>query len=428
MLGSAVQNIIALTDSVFLYHLSETDFAAIGFVGVFYLVIAAIGYSFSKGGQIIIARRLGEGNPEEIGRTFYAMLYFEFGLAIAMFLFMQFGAEHFFALFVQSDTILLRSMEYLEYRSWGVYFSYLGVGIVALYTGVARTQFIVIDTFVLAIVNVCLNYGLIYGKWGLPEMGIAGAGLASTIAEGIAFILFFIYLINDKKAIPYRLFHLPRVDFELIRQMYRISSPVVAQSIVGLGSWFFFFSIVENIGERELAISNLARNVYLVLSIPCWGYASGINTLVSNFIGMKKRQVVFPIIWKTAKITLLTTLVFSLPVILFPKIFLYPLFGREDMTLIDESQIIFYILFVILILFSIGGIFFNGLTGTGATKYGLRIQFITTIIYVLYIYIVINVLHAGLVWAWTAEVWYWSMTLIMTYYYLRSRRWYELKV
>ena len=44
MLGSAVQNVIALSDSVFLYHLSETDFAAIGFVGVFYLVIAAIGY------------------------------------------------------------------------------------------------------------------------------------------------------------------------------------------------------------------------------------------------------------------------------------------------------------------------------------------------------------------------------------------------
>ena len=61
MLGSAVQNIIALSDSVFLYHLSEGDFAAIGFVGVFYLIVAAIGFGFSKGGQIIIARRMGEG-------------------------------------------------------------------------------------------------------------------------------------------------------------------------------------------------------------------------------------------------------------------------------------------------------------------------------------------------------------------------------
>jgi len=82
MLGSAVQNIIALSDSVFLYHLSEVDFAAIGFVGVFYLIIAAIGFGFSKGGQILIARRMGERKPEEVGRTFYAMLYFELGLDI----------------------------------------------------------------------------------------------------------------------------------------------------------------------------------------------------------------------------------------------------------------------------------------------------------------------------------------------------------
>ena len=76
MLGSATQNVIALSDSVFLYHLSEEDFASIGFVGVFYLVIAAIGYGFSRGGQIMIARRMGEKQESEVGRTFYAMLYF----------------------------------------------------------------------------------------------------------------------------------------------------------------------------------------------------------------------------------------------------------------------------------------------------------------------------------------------------------------
>ena len=59
MLGSAAQNVIALSDSVFLYHLSETDFASIGFVGVFYLVVAAIGYGFSRGGQIMIPRVRG---------------------------------------------------------------------------------------------------------------------------------------------------------------------------------------------------------------------------------------------------------------------------------------------------------------------------------------------------------------------------------
>lgn len=59
MIGSAAQNIIALTDSLFLYYYDVHDFAAAGFVSVFYLVVAAIAFGFSKGGQILIARKFG---------------------------------------------------------------------------------------------------------------------------------------------------------------------------------------------------------------------------------------------------------------------------------------------------------------------------------------------------------------------------------
>ena len=98
MLGSAAQNVIALSDSVFLYHLSETDFAAIGFVSVFYLIIAAIGFGFSKGAQILIARRYGERNYHRIGVIFYKNLYFQLGLASLMFVFMFWGTPWFFQL------------------------------------------------------------------------------------------------------------------------------------------------------------------------------------------------------------------------------------------------------------------------------------------------------------------------------------------
>ena len=428
MLGSATQNVIALSDSVFLYHLSEEDFASIGFVGVFYLVIAAIGYGFSRGGQIMIARRMGEKQESEVGRTFYAMLYFELGLAIALFLFMQYGCYYFFSLFVDSEIIFYKSLEYLEYRSWGVFFSYTGVAFVALYTGVARTGFIVIDTIILAIVNILLNYGLIFGAWGLPAMGIAGAGLASTIAEVIAFIIFVVYILLDRNARNYRLFKLPKVDLPLIKQQYALALPIVAQAFVGLGSWFVFFGIVENLGERELAITNLVRMVYLVLSIPCWGFASGVNTLVSNFIGQKKRHAVLPLIWKTSKICLLTTMAFAVPVCVFLLLLFYPLLVSEYIFLITESQRIFYVLLGILALFSIGGVYFNGLAGTGATYFGLKMQSWCALGYLLYIDIGVNFTNGGLPWAWASEIFYWIIMIGLSHWYLSSRHWYRLKV
>lgn len=451
MLGSAVQNIIALSDSVFLYHLSEVDFAAIGFVGVFYLIVAAIGFGFSKGGQILIARRVGEANYKEVGRTFYAMLYFELGLALVMFLFMQYGAYYFFSIFVNSDVIFYKSLEYLEYRSWGVFFSYAGVAIIALYTGVARTSFIVIDTLILAVVNIVLNYGLIFGTWEIDNlgvfgnavsyvlkntighfdiqpMGIAGAGLASTIAEVIAFIVFVIYILFDKPSRRYNLFKFPKLDIPLIKAQLAIGTPIVAQAVVGLGSWFVFFGIVENLGERQLAITNLVRMVYLVLSIPCWGFSSGINTIVSNFIGAKRRDAVLPIIWKTAKICWLVTMVITLPVVLFPEYLLYPLLGAEDMSLIIDAKPTLRVLLGILCLFSIGGVYFNGLAGTGATAYGLLMQTICAVFYLIYIYIVVEYTNGGLEWAWASEILYWGAMLTLSVLYLNSKSWHKLKV
>ena len=193
----------------------------------------------------MIARRMGEGQEKEVGRTFYAMLYFELGLALVMFLFMQYGCYYFFSLFVDSDVILYKSLQYLEYRSWGVFFSYAGVAIIALYTGVARTSFIIVDTLVLAVINIGSNYGLIFGAWGLPSMGIAGAGLASTIAEVAAFIVFLVYILFDKEARNYKLFSLPKIDLPLITQQYALSIPIVAQAFVGLGSWFVFFGVLH---------------------------------------------------------------------------------------------------------------------------------------------------------------------------------------
>ena len=428
MLGSAAQNVIALSDSLFLFHFSEVDFAAIGFAGVFYLVVAAIGFGFSRGGQIMIARRMGEKQPGLVGRTFYAMLYFELALAVVMYLLLRYGAYYFFSLFVNSPEILQKSYDFLSNRAWGIFFSYTGVAIIALYSGVARSTFILIDTVILAVTNIILDYALIFGHWGFPEMGIAGAAVASSVAEALAFVVFFIYILFDKKARTYNLFQLPKVDLKLIKAQYGLALPIVAQAFVGLGSWFIFFSLVENLGERPLAVTNLVRIIYLILSVPIWGFSSGVNTLVSHFIGLKKRHAVFPIVWKTAQLSFIVTLLLSLPVVLFPQEMLYPLLGGSDKSLIDEAQPVLYVLFFILLLFSISGIFFNGLAGTGATMYGLWMQFFCALIYLGIIYVVITYTKGGLIWAWGAEIVYWIIIGGISIYYLKSRKWYNMQV
>ncbi len=423
MLGSAAQNAIALTDSVYLYHSSVDDFAAIGFVSVFYLIIAAIGYGFSKAGQILIARRAGQQDEEGLRQTFQSMFVFELLLAAAAFAFMQFGAYYLFAALLDSDVIFYKSLEYLSTRSWGVFASYAGIAFVALYSGIGRTYSLLLATAVLLGTNIALDYALIFGHWGLPALGITGAGLASTISEYVALVVFLIYLWFDRHVRDMHLFRRQPLDWELVRTQAKLSLPVVAQSVVGLGSWLFFFGIVENLGERALAITNLVRVVYLALSVPTWGFATAINTLTSHFMGRGRRSVVLGLTYKVAWFCLLVTLALAVPVALFPKTLLYPLFGSEQTGLVDAAKPILFVVIGILAVCSYGLTFFNSLVGAGAVWFALRVQTTAALLYMGLVYVVIQTGWGGLGAAWATEIFYWSMLWFYSARGLGVRRW-----
>ena len=423
MIGSAAQNIITLTDRIFLFYLGVDDFASIGFVSVFYLIVAAIGFGFSRGGQILIARRAGAREDVEAGRTFHSVFLFELFLAVFLFLFMTYGCYYLFGALVDSEVVFQKSLEYVDTRRWGVFFSYTGVALISLYTGIARPKFLIYDTFLLAIVNIVLDYLLIFGYYGFPKMGIAGAGLASTLAEVAAFIAFVLFMIYDKDNRRYQIFRWPKVDWSLMREQYKISIPLVVQPLIGLGSWFLFMAIIENLGEEALAITILAQMVYLVLSIPTWGFSAGVSTLVGGFIGHRKRQAVIPIIWKTAFFSLFVTLAITIPFLLFPTASLQPFLGAEGADLIQKAKPVFYVLGGILTVFSVGSVIFSGVSGVGASAYALKIQVYGIIFYLTYIYILVEYFSASLPWAWAVEIFYWAIVGTWSLWYMYSKRW-----
>jgi putative MATE family efflux protein len=423
IIGSAAQNVVAMTDSVFLYYKDEEDFAAIGFVAAFYIIVAAIGFGFSRGGQILMARRAGQEKPEEVGRVFYSTVYFELILAVLLFLFMTHGAYWLFASLVDSDVIFYKALEYLEMRKWGVFASYFGVACIALYTGIARPVFIIVDTFILAATNIFLDRALIFGMYGFPEMGIAGAGLASTIAEYVALLVFVVYMIFDRKNRVYNIFKLPKWDPVIIQEIVGLSVPIVAMSVVGLGSGFIFFGLVDNFGERALATTNIVRIAYLILSIPAWGFCTGINTMASYFVGSGQTENVRTVLWKTAFLCLGITTLMILPLLAFPRYFLYPILGDERAYLIDAAYPIFWVLWGILTTFSFGSIFFNGLIGAGETRLALKIQSIVAAVYVVLIFVVARASWGTMVLAWSVEILYWIAIFLVAWLYFKKPRW-----
>lgn len=166
----------------FLGHVGEVALGAAAMGGLLYICVYTVAFGFSVGSQILIARRNGEGNFHAIGPVMWQGTAFSLGMGVALLAILLVCAEPLIRLLITSDTIfMLHTSFYMAYL--GISFAFVNVMFRALYIGITKTKVLTMNAVVMALVNVFLDYAMIFGKCGFPEMGIRGAALASVIAE-----------------------------------------------------------------------------------------------------------------------------------------------------------------------------------------------------------------------------------------------------
>lgn len=426
ILGSIVQNIISVTDTAFLGRVGEIELGAAAIGGVFYLTLIMLGFGFSVGAQIIVARRFGENRCNEIGKIIEHSHYFLIVLAIVLISSMHVTIPKILDKVLQSDDIVGATGEYLNYRIFGLFFAFINFGFRAFYIGIARTKVITFTTVFMALANVFFDYALIFGKFGFSEYGIAGAAIASVIAEISACIFFILYTIRFVDLKYFDLFRFRRFDFFLLKRVLKVAFPMMMQNFVSFIGWFFFFLFVEKMGEHSLAISNIIRSVYVVMLIPIWGFASATNTLVSYVIGRDRKYEVIPIVIKVVKMSLAGILFLVCINISIPELILS--IYTNDNSLIIDSLPVLYIVSISAFCIAFGFVFFSGVSGTGMTRVSFIMEVVAVFIYILIIYVFVYILNTNIQIVWTVEIIYGLIIGLISYYYLKLGNWQKKKI
>ena len=306
IISLVAQNLINVIDTAFLGRVGEVELGASAIAGLFYISLFMLGFGFGTGAQILMARRNGESNYHDIGKIFNNSIYFLLALGLALFFIIKIFSPVFLKSFISSPAIYAATHEFLRFRIYGIFFAFMNVIFRAFYISITKTRMLTFAAVLMAAVNIILDYLLIFGNWGFPKMGIAGAGLASSIAEGSAALFFLFLTLRTVDIRKYGLFKRGKPDLAVVGKTLEISVYVMMQNFASLGGWFVFFMIVEHMGERTLAISNIIRSIYMVMMIPIWGFSSAVNTLVSNSLGAKHPDKVIPIIIKASKMSFLS--------------------------------------------------------------------------------------------------------------------------
>ena len=196
--GAFAMTLVNITDTAFLGRIGETELGASAVGGILYFVFAMIGVSIGTGTQIIISRRKGENNDSSIGQIFDQSIIILFITGLVLFVFLKWIAPPLLPLILNQPELVESTREFLAYRSYGIFFILTATAFRSLFVGIALPKIYGTYSFLMAGINIVLGYAMIFGNWGFPKMGIAGAGLASSIAELLSLLFIWGYTFLNK--------------------------------------------------------------------------------------------------------------------------------------------------------------------------------------------------------------------------------------
>ena len=158
LISLLMEHMINITDTAFLGHVGEVELGASALAGVFYMAIYMLGFGFSIGVQILIARRNGEQRYGEIGGIFTHGIYFLIALATIMFFACDLFTTYVLPHLVSSNQVYEAASSYLEWRRYGFFFSFIAILFRAFYIGVTETRTLTLNSIVMVLSNVVFNY------------------------------------------------------------------------------------------------------------------------------------------------------------------------------------------------------------------------------------------------------------------------------
>lgn len=418
-----------LTNTFFLGNYSPSNrmistqeiLSATGIASIFYLTLAMVGYGMSSGVLMLLSRAAGKDNSQRLSAVFANSWAVTLILSVFLLVMSWLVSPILFHNTLKNEVVQEAAISFQKWRIIGLPFLMVSQLINSFFLATSHSNKIIIGSIAQTISNIILDYFLILGNGGFPELGIEGSAIASFLSEiiycGVSLVVF--YFLIQKMKLKFSLKN--TIDKRLMKNIFAKSSPLLLQYLLSVGAWEVFFIFVEHLGKTESAASQLLRSVFGVVGIAAFALGAVANSMVSNLIGQNRENEVWSLLKKISTISLLFSCFMGTFLFLFPKIFLGIL--TYDQEMIDASKVALRVVVLSSCVLSVGTVLFNAVLGTGLTRISLLIEFVGIAVYLFYSFVIIEILRMGLSWAWGAEFVYWTSLLLMSAWFLRSGKW-----
>ena len=427
-------SLIGSADVIMVSVIGYEAIAAVGLAGQPLMLMLSLFFALNVGVTAIVARRKGQERPDEASQTLRNALMLILGLTfVVMFFALTWSRELLLFAGAEADTIDMAE-SYFRILASFLPINAMTMCINAAQRGIGNTRITMYTNVTANVVNVCCNFLLIYGNWGFPEMGVAGAAMASGIGYCAAFVMCLYAIMNNNEESFLRLSFKDswKPHKETLQSILRVGgNAMIEQAAMRIG-FFSYAKIVAGLGTASFAAHQVCMQ-FLSLSFTFGdGLAVAATSMVGQMLG-RERPDVAEIYGKCGQ---RMAMVVSVVLASLIAIFRYPLVSIFLDPTVAENALPYSIAVNLMLMVAVfqpiqmSSVVISGcLRGAGDNLYVALIMIICVVgIRPLLSLFAIYQLDLGLIGAWSASLVDMSVRLTLMYRRFNSGKWHEKKV
>ncbi len=432
ILSTATWSVQHFVDRMFLTWYSPEAIAAAMPAGMLNFSMVSIFMGTAGYVTTFVAQYYGAGRFHRIGPALWQGVYISLFGGVLMLFAIPFAGPV-FNLVGHSPLVQQNEVAYFQILCMGGGAYAASYALSGFFSGRGKTWPVLWVNVATTVVNLILDYALIFGHWGFPELGIRGAGIA-TVAAGVFSVLMFFALFciraNNKT------FHTLkgwRLEKDLLVRLLRYGFPSGVQFFLEMAGFTAFVLLVGRLGIASLAATNIAFNINTLAFMPMIGCGIAVSVLIGQYLGADKPDRAQSVAYSGFHLTLVYMLSIASAYVLVPDIFVAPFALRSDPGGFSEiygySIILLRFVAVYSVFDTMNIIFCSAIKGAGDTRYVMLMTvFLSLFVFIVPVYLTVVVFEYGLMVAWVFATLY--ITLLGLVFYLRflGGKWKTMRV
>lgn len=432
VLSLSATTIMEFTDRIFLANYSIDAISAALPAGITSFLFLVFFGGVGGYAGVFIAQYTGRGDHRKTGSIFWQAIWFSLVAAFFIILLGQVGAKPIFAFAGHAQQVQELERSYFTILCNGAPF-YLAMNVFGtFFTGRGLPRPVMVVTVIGVLINIPLDYALIFGAFGLPEMGIAGAAIATVFSWFVNTLLLGTLIFTKDNNRQFAILSGWRFHKERFLRLMRFGIPGSLQFTVDMTSFTVFILLVGKIGTDALAASNIVLSINSLTFMPSMGASQGISVLVGQALGRKRPQQAEDYVKRAAELLFIYTLAADLFFICFPEHILAPFFfsqNAEASELFSLAVILLKIVAIYLFFDCFYMIYSGALRGAGDTRFMMTAAALAGLcIMIVPIYTGVHFFHISVLVAWFFVLAFITSLFCISLLRYRSGKWKEMIV